>query len=437
MKFRHLVVASVFSSMFAANYAAAATTLHLQRFFGACEAEYGKSIEVEDAQGECGIMTTLINKFSALHPDIKVKVTTVEWPGYDQLTAQMASRTPPDLVTMHNSVIADYQSKNLILPIDKLLASAGVDKESFTQTSLRGVVRDGHIYGFPLDTWTMLFHINMNLMKQAGLVDDSGEPILPSSPETLLAQARQFKDKTGKPYFVQILSNETAAYARLFYTYMFQQGATLFSDAKTINLTTPEAKNVLSLFKTIYDEELTTRNMDYPATVSAFSNGEGGILLNGNWLLGAYDAESQRPESKLYQGYTAYPYPQLFANKKANYADGHSWVMPNKKRSKDNIAATAEFFKFMADNDFQWTRTGHLPSIQKVLTTQAFKDLPYRDNLMPITQVSLGLPGNIERQFSIQDIIGEELAAAITGGKEIDQALADAQYRVNDLLKYL
>lgn len=437
MKFRALVVSSLLSTMFVASYATAMTTLHLQRFFGACEAEYGKSVDVSNAQGECGIMTTLINKFDALHPDINVEVTTVEWPGYDQLTAQMASRTPPDIVTMHDSVIADYQSRKLILPIDKLLETAGVSQDSFTQTSLHGVVRDGHIYGFPLDTWTMLYHINMKMMAEAGLVNEAGDPILPTSPETLLAQARQFKKKTGKPYFVQILSNETAAYARLFYTYMFQQDATLFTDAKTINLTTPQAKNVVQLFKTIYDEGLTTRHMDYPATVSAFSNAEGGILLNGNWLLGAYDAESHRPDSKLYNSYAAYPYPQLFKAKVANYADGHSWVLPNKKRSAENLAASAEFFKFMAANDFEWSRTGHLPSVKKVLTTEKFKALPYRANLMQITKISSGLPGNIERQFSIQDIIGEELASAITGGKTIDEALSDAQYRVNDLLKYL
>ena len=54
-----------------------------------------------------------------------------------------------------------------------------------------------------------------------------------------------------------------------------------------------------------------------------------------------------------------------------------------------------------------------------------------------MTQTGKGLPSGVKRQFAIQDIIGEELAAAITGGKSIDEALADAEYRVNDMLAHL
>ncbi|TGV12637.1 extracellular solute-binding protein, partial [Mesorhizobium sp. M4B.F.Ca.ET.143.01.1.1] len=86
-----------------------------------------------------------------------------------------------------------------------------------------GATKDGKIYGLPIDSWTMLYHINMDLFKQAGLVNADGTPILPKSPEELLAQAEQFKQKTGKPYFVQNLANETALFTRNLYTYLFQQ----------------------------------------------------------------------------------------------------------------------------------------------------------------------------------------------------------------------
>ena len=72
-----------------------------KRFFGACDAEFGSNTDVSAAVGECGIITSLVNKFEAENPDIKVNVTTVEWPGYDQLTAQFAAGDPPDVVTIH------------------------------------------------------------------------------------------------------------------------------------------------------------------------------------------------------------------------------------------------------------------------------------------------------------------------------------------------
>ena len=40
----------------------------------------------------------------------------------------------------------------------------------------------------------------------------------------------------------------------------------------------------------------------------------------------------------------------------------------------------------------------------------------------------------MQRQFAIQDIVGEEMSAAITGQKDVDAALADMESRVNELL---
>ena len=436
MKTIHWLAPMTVAAMMAAGSAQANTELHLQRFFGACEAQYGTNTDVGSAEGECGIMTSLINRFDAEHPDIDVKVTTVEWPGYDQLTAQMASRTPPDLVTMHNSVISDYQSRRLILPLNDLLAEGGVSPDDFTATARGGVTRDGQVYGLPIDTWTMLYHINLDLMAEADLLDADGNPMLPNSPEEMLSMARQFREKTGKPYLIQILSNETAAYTRLLYTYLFQQDADFFGNGDAISLRTDAARNIVNHFKTLYEEDLTTKNMDYPATVSAFSSGEGGILMNGNWLLGAYTAESNNPDSELYNAYVAYPYPQLYSDDDL-YVDGHSWVMPNKKRDDDERAATAAFFKFMAEHDYEWSRTGHLPSMESVLDNPQFQALPYRTDLVEVTTRGRGLPGGVKRQFAIQDIIGEELASAITGVKPVDEALADAESRVNDLLSNL
>lgn len=437
MKTRTKSIAIALGCLLSSGLAQAKTELQLQRFFGACNAEYGDSVDVSAATGECGIMTTLINKFNQDNPDIDVKVTTVEWPGYDQLTAQMASRTPPDVVTMHNSVISDYQSRHLIVPVEEFLKEAGVDKRSFTPTAQKGVTRDGEFYGLPLDSWTMLYHINTTLMQQANLVDDNGEPVLPTSPESLLKQAKQFTQATGKPYFIQILSNETAAYTRLFYTYLFQQDSDFFADPDKISLQTPEARNIVNLFKQIYDNDLTTKNMDYPATVSAFSNGDGGILLNGNWLLGTYDKESHKKGSPLYDGYQVAPYPFLYDGAESHYVDGHSWVVPNKRRSAEKDQAIAKLFRFFADNDFEWSRTGHLPSVSAVLDNPEFLALPHRKEILSVTKTGRGLPEGVKRQFAIQDILGEELAAAITGAKPVDEALVDAEDRVNDMLSNL
>jgi multiple sugar transport system substrate-binding protein len=405
----------------------------LQRFFGACDAEYGSSTDVAAAEGECGIITTLINRFNAENPDVHVRVNVVYWPGYDQLSAELAAGNPPDLVTMHQSVISDYSQRHLIVPLDQGLRSVQIDPKSFTPVAREGVTRDGHVYALPFDNWAPLWHINLNLFRAAGMVSN-GQPVLPHSPEELLQQARQFGRTTSKPYLIQSMVNEPSAYARNLFTFLMQQNSDFFADPRHIKLQTPEARRVLQLFKQIYDDGLTTKNQDYTAATGGFLNGQGGVYLVGTWMIGTYEQASKEPGSPLAGGYTVVPYPQLFPGRDVTYADGHSWVVPNAKRSATKMSAIFRVLRFLRDNDYQWSRTGHLPAYQDVIESAQWRALPHRAEIAKLVDIGAPLPPGVQRQFLVQQIISEEMESAITGQKPIDDALADAERRVNDVL---
>jgi multiple sugar transport system substrate-binding protein len=410
------------------------TQITLQRFFGACDAQYGSSTAVESAEGECGIITTLINRFNARNPDLHVKVNIVYWPGYDQLSAALAAGDPPDLVTMHESVISDYSQRKLIIPLDEALHEAGIDPAGFTPAAREGVIRGGRVYALPFDNWAPLWHLNLNLFRQAGLVGSDGLPRLPHSPQELLEQARQFKQATGKPYLIQSMVNDPYAYARNLFTFLMQQKSDFFADPRHIKLQTPQARRVLQLFKDIYSEGLTTRDQDYTAATSGFLNGQGGVYLVGTWMIGTYEDASRQPGSPLAGGYTVVPFPQLYPGRDVTYADGHSWVVTNRKRSAAQMSAIVRLLRFLRDNDFEWSRTGHLPAYEAVIESERWRALPHRAQIAKLVDTAQPLPAGVQRQFIIQQIISEEMESAITGQKPIDNALADAEQRVNDVL---
>lgn len=412
------------------------TRLVIQRFFGACEAEYGRSADIAGAEGECGIMTALINRFEAENPDVDVVENVVFWPGYDQLTAQLAANDAPDLVTMHGSVISDYQARNLLEPLDADLAAIGAPPASFTTAARTAVTVNGKTWGLPIDTWAPLWHINLNLFRKAGLVRD-GKPILPRSPEELFAQAEQFRARTGKPYLVQGAANEYAGFTRNFYTFVMQQNGALFRNGRA-NLRTPEGRNALQLFKTIYDRDFTTKNQDYSAAVAGFLNGDGGVFLVGTWMVGTFDAESRKASGALANGgYTVMPYPKLF-QREATFADGHNWVMPRSShRSPEERAAAIRFLKFFASHAKHWARTGHLPAFQAIIQSPEWRALPHRDNLAILATTAQPLPKEVRRQFPIETIVGTEAASAISGAKPIDRTLSDMERRVNEVLDNL
>ncbi|HWU13638.1 MAG TPA: sugar ABC transporter substrate-binding protein, partial [Caulobacter sp.] len=115
----------------------------------------------------------------------------------------------------------------------------------------------------------------------------------------------------------------------------------------------------------------------------------------------------------------------------------HAWVVPSRGRTPAQRAAVYRLVRFLADHDYDWSRTGHLPAMQAVIDSPRFKALPHRQAIAPLATIGQTLPPQVQRQFAIQDIIGDEMASAITGRKPIDTALADAERRVNDLLFHL
>jgi multiple sugar transport system substrate-binding protein len=348
----------------------------------------------------------------------------------------MVARDVPTIAVMHQSSLGDYVSRKLVEPIDDGFKSVGISTADFTDHAKKGVIYDGKAYALPFDTWSWLWHINTNLLKKAGLAKEDGSPVIPTSPEELLAQARKFKQATGKPYFAWPTSGTVPTNTWTFLSMMVQQNTPLFSEGPKprSNLHTPEAKRVLDLMSQLYAEGLVMPGLDSGAVKQAGFKGEVAVALTGTWRIDDFLAQSEKPESPAHKGYTVIPFPQLFA-KRAAYADGHAWVML-KGGAKDETTrkAALTFMKFLWDNDLEWARTGHLPANRTVIESAAFKALPMRNNISVISTIGVTLPHNIPRQHAVQINLSEELITMQLSKKPVEQIQDSAETRVNKLL---
>lgn len=414
------------------------TEITLMRFFGSCDARYAQVTKASEGVGECGIITTLVNEFNATNRDgIVVRTQIGEWgPYYDQLTARLVAKDIPTVAVMHESALGDYVRRKLVLPLDEDFARIGIDKADFTEHAARGTAFNGQTYALPFDTWAWLWHLNTKLMKQAGLIQPDGQPRLPRSPEELLAQARAFKQKTGKPYFAWAVANETAANDRTFLTLVAQQNAQLFSeDGKTIRMHQPAVVNALALMQQLYAEGLVKPNLDYAAANQAFLNGDVGVVVVGTWTIDQFLRESRKPESPLQGAYAVVPFPQLY-ERPAVFADGHAWALfkGGSTNAREHEAAL-KFLKFIWDRSAEWSRTGHLPVRQSVARSEAFRALPLREPLAEITRTGIGMPGNVPTQRAIELLIGEDVANLMLSAKPIPEVQASVEKRVDIALK--
>ena len=79
--------------------------------------------------GEGSIMTDLITKFNAEHPDIVIEEQLIEWAQYyNKLLAGLISGESPDIGIMHLAVLPEYASRDVLNPIGDLLEAGFADK---------------------------------------------------------------------------------------------------------------------------------------------------------------------------------------------------------------------------------------------------------------------------------------------------------------------
>ena len=107
------------------------------------------------------------------------------------------------LPTVYDTYITEPQkimSGGYAADITDVMKEWGYDK-SINKQLLDIVTKDGRYYGLPSYVYTMGLNYNINMMKEAGLVDEDGKPQIASTWDDVLEFAKKIKDATGQAGF--------------------------------------------------------------------------------------------------------------------------------------------------------------------------------------------------------------------------------------------
>ncbi|SNT29480.1 extracellular solute-binding protein [Antarctobacter heliothermus] len=405
---------------------APAQEITLGRFFGACE---DAGTDTTKTAGEACIIQSIINAADAELDGISITTLPTDWGNYyDQIKAAYAGGTPPDIHVMHRHRVPEFAGLGAIAEISGDLKAAGIDTSDWAPAALDAVSYNGGIYGVPMDFHANLWHVNMDLMAEAGLVED-GKPVLPTSPAELLAQAQQFKDATGQDYLAADFAQFPIG-VRVVLALMWQQDANIFTDDGTATINSAAGQSAVTAITQLFDADLANPQLNYADSQQAFLNGEAGILVNGTWVVDFYTAEAAKEEVGLDNYYVA-DFPTLFATG-ATWADSHMWAIPA-SLDGDGRAAALKVLAFINDHNIDWARTGHMAVRTSVIESEAYQRLPHRDEYTGTAAIARDTPPS-KRYGAIQDVLNRELQAIWLTGKEVEAALADAEIEVQDLL---
>lgn len=405
---------------------APAQEITLGRFFGACE---DAGTDTTTSAGEACIIQSIINAADAELDGISINTLPTDWGNYyDQVKAAYAGGTPPDVHVMHRHRVPEFAGLGAIAEISGELEAAGIDPSDWSPAALDAVSFNGGIYGVPMDFHANLWHVNMDLMAEAGLVED-GKPVLPTSPDELLAHAQQFKDATGQDYLAADFAQFPIG-VRVVLALMWQQNSNIFTDDGTATINSEEGQNAVTAITQLFDAGLANPQLNYADSQQAFLNGEAGILVNGTWVVDFYTAEAAKEEVGLDNYYVA-DFPTLFETG-ATWADSHMWAIPASLEGEERAAAL-KVLAFINDHNIDWARTGHMAVRTSVVESDAYQALPHRDEYTGTAAIARDTPPS-ERYGAIQDVLNRELQAIWLTGKTVEAALGDAEIEVQDLL---
>ena len=361
-----LVPALLALALVAAPALAQTTQISLGRFFGACDVP---GVSIEDAVGEACIIQAIIDAFDAADNGFSVETLPTDWGNfYDQIKAMYAAGNPPTVHVLHSSHIPEFASLGALTDLSDLLAGAGIDVDDWTPRALEAVTHEGRVYGVPMDAHANLWHVNLDLMAAAGLVDDAGAPILPTSAEELLEHARMVKDATGADYLAADFAQFPIG-VRLVMALVWQQGGELFEGDRA-NVASPEATRAVETIVSLFEGGYANPRLDYADSQQSFLDGEAAILVNGTWVVDFYHTQAADPNVPLTDYYVA-DFPTLF-DVPATWASNHMWVIPSPAaRDAEKLEAGLALLAHINDHNLAWSRTGHLAVRTSVLESDA------------------------------------------------------------------
>lgn len=141
-----------------------------------------------------------IKEMAEKYPD--VKIVPDEW-AYDVQTflPKASSGQLPTMYTCYLTETKKIIDAGYSADITKVLEELGY-APYLKKDIMELCEKDGKYYGVPQDFYTMGLACNMELFRQAGLLDENGVPKFPDTWEELAETASEIKKKTGQAGFV-------------------------------------------------------------------------------------------------------------------------------------------------------------------------------------------------------------------------------------------
>jgi sn-glycerol 3-phosphate transport system substrate-binding protein len=388
----------------------------------------------------------LATKFNASQKDYKV-VPVYKGSYPESMTAAIAAYragSAPHLLQVFEVGTATMMSaKGAIVPVAKLMADA---KEPFDPKGYLPTVTGyysglkGNMLSFPFNSSTVMFYINKDAFKKAGL-----EPVAPKTWKELLVAADKLKAAgqqcvytTSWPSWMHI--ENFSAWHNV--PIGSKQNGMAGLDTK-FSINSPLHVRHIAMLSDMAKKGLFTYAGRTNQGDAKFSSGECAMFSGSS---GAQAGIKRAAKFEWSINFIPYHDDVKGAPQNSIIGGASLWVMASKNRKPDEYKGVAKFLAYLSKPDVQmdWhTSTGYVPITKASydLTRQSgfYDKNPGAD--MPVRQLTNKEPTANSKGLRFgnfvqgREVIEEELESVFAGKKEAKAALDEAVKRGNEILR--
>jgi multiple sugar transport system substrate-binding protein len=363
-------------------------------------------------------MQKLADDFSAGSSGVKVNMV-IQADLATQLQTAAAADTLPDLVIVNEDAVATQAFRNIIRPMDDVVAMAGIDASDYPAIAWQAGQVAGKLDAVPLSFVAMTMYWNMDILTAAGITK-------PPTTGAEFAAAADAITKSGTKGF-----DITSGFPnqQIFQMLLHQYGGSEYSpDGMTATWNSDAGVKALQWMKDA-QSKWSEPTMEVDADLNAFKAGSVGMIWNGIWQVPNVTGTAVSFKS----GFG--PPPQI-GDKPAIWGGGPLFAMAQHKSGADQCkdAGAALFIKYVEDNAVEWAKAGNIPASNKARASAAFKALPQASFADAMINVVFPppVPGIGDAFAPLGNAIGQVLSGKAT---DVKQALDDAATASNKILE--
>lgn len=205
----------------------------------------------DNQQTESGIsqyQQEAVSRFEAENPDIKIEVSTIPYPEYQQrLLTAVQGGNAPDIATLDQIWVAAFAEAGAVADLTQMAAKSGLSRDTFFSGAWDSAEYKGKLWGIPfnVDVWQFSFY-NKALLDAAGV-----DPQSLTTFDGLKVAAEALTDTAKGQFGVGLFGHKGEDTVVVLDSFIFSNGGKVLNDDGSCGLNSAESVEAMEYLQSL------------------------------------------------------------------------------------------------------------------------------------------------------------------------------------------